>query len=1044
MKTKHRGLKSLLATFSSAIMVVTMSSSAFASQKDDAEKFINGELEPLRAIDSGVLPNSLHSVPLELKDAPDFKSMAAHKTTREMTLKRDGFIAKSPSVSTMATTSCASGCPQPNSAATFLDDMLRDYETYPYYYGVVKSPEMVAKDKSGNAFELASLYASVIDTNNLVFDWRYAFGRIQLTGEQVKEFVGVDNAMEAANLLHTSGYSVSGSVDAQGNLVIVQFNHVWLQVKETSSSSWVDVDPSFKGHTIPDAIDLNAQAGVDSTALLDRLSATGALDNPNGIMLPDISIAEEVSDNSQALVGDYLQANQSLSYDDVINTRSPYRAMYLGFGQPLPYIKVGTPSTSKTFASNHLHKIRVTMGGMNHTIELRNVIGKRLTVSYEGATSADRNTINANGGLLGLNYQSVNLVPKLKADGVTLATGSANSLGSYQELTVTFLNGNTNDGAATHFVTVGGIHAIALDPQHISESYIDEQITKLNSASNTYRSNAMDERYSGQLMHVLGLSYFKQLDNAINNVSTGSGAMIYHKISEALMSIDLTAERAPNGEYKMAVGSRGIDAPRNIYSIFSFKNSNPVDKAAVLFATGVAASGLEHAVFEKTLGWPSNSTMSILRFAALHEVPIYVIKSENLNTALAEIDLPANIETSMRNAVNSGRIVITPKEQLLIGEWNGIGYIVLDPVTGAAGYLINGGNAGGKQAFEPMDLAETNTTWFDDVVNYGDSLADGALYGEHSDRAWDDPLLQGLNDGATFVSDLFIVGDVRNLTITGYNAIFEGGEWSDVALAGIGFVPLYDMGKAGYKVADGYFDTVGLTSVKSGLDQVSSRSDQLLANLSKNGTVESFGLQTLDGGWKSGVTQASRNGMGYTNVTLQDGDAYVRSLGLDPGNLSNANKGLIGERASQMYARSQNLEPIFVTGNPSANGIDNIYKDSNGNFIIEESKFVSGSGNAGLSGLSSTADGRQLTNEYIFGRGNKGGALSRTSGLSDFDKQKIRDAYYSGKVKTRYTVVKDRHAGAGVTQGLTKHPDLGVGGTSQIGEIVIIELPLKN
>tara|TARA_A200000159_G_scaffold67667_1_gene62603 strand:+ start:302 stop:1696 length:1395 start_codon:yes stop_codon:yes gene_type:complete len=458
----------------------------------------------------------------------------------------------------------------------------------------------------------------------------------------------------------------------------------------------------------------------------------------------------------------------------------------------------------------------------------------------------------------------------------------------------------------------------------------------------------------------------------------------------------------------------------------------------------VAASGLEHAVFEKTLGWPSNSTMSILRFAALHEVPIYVVKSANLNTALAEIDLPANIETSMRNAVNSGRIVITPKEQLLIGEWNGIGYIVLDPVTGAAGYLINGGNAGGKQAFEPMDLQETNTTWLDDVANIGDAIVDGALYGEHSDRAWDDPLLQGLNDGTTFVSDLFFVGDLRNLSITGYNAIFEDGEWSDVALAGIGFVPLYDMGKAGYKVADGYFDTVGLTSVKSGLDQVSSRSDQLLANLSKNGSVESFGLQTLDGGWKSGVTQASRNGMGYTNITLQDGDAYVRSLGLDPGNLSNANKGLIGEKASQMYAKSQNLSCYFCDGDPSANGIDNIYKDSNGNFIIEESKFVSGSGNAGLSGLSSTADGRQLTENYLFGRNKDGGALSRTSGLSPSQKDEIRNALNNGKVKTRYTVVKDRHAGAGVTQGLTKHPDLGVGGSSQIGEIVIIELPLKN
>ncbi|MBZ2164288.1 hypothetical protein [Alteromonas stellipolaris] len=128
----------------------------------------------------------------------------------------------------------------------------------------------------------------------------------------------------------------------------------------------------------------------------------------------------------------------------------------------------------------------------------------------------------------------------------------------------------------------------------------------------------------------------------------------------------------------------------------------------------------------------------------------------------------------------------------------------------------------------------------------------------------------------------------------------------------------------------------------------------------------------------------------------------------------------------------------------SANGIDNIYKDSNGNFIIEESKFVSGSGNAGLSGLSSTADGRQLTDNYLFGPNNDGEALSRTSGLSQSQKEEIRAAFDSGKIKTCYTVVKNRHAGAGVTQGLTKQPELGVGGSSQIGEIVIIELPLNN
>lgn len=113
------------------------------------------------------------------------------------------------------------------------------------------------------------------------------------------------------------------------------------------------------------------------------------------------------------------------------------------------------------------------------------------------------------------------------------------------------------------------------------------------------------------------------------------------------------------------------------------------------------------------------------------------------------------------------------------------------------------------------------------------------------------------------------------------------------------------------------------------------------------------------------------------------------------------------------------------------------------NFKCSDRQGLDSSGNAGLSGLSSTADGRQLTDNYLFGIDRKSGALSRTSGLSALQKQEIRNAYNSGKIKTRYTVVKDRHAGAGVTQGLTKKTELGVGGSSQINEIVIIELPLK-
>ncbi|AOT07558.1 hypothetical protein [Pseudoalteromonas luteoviolacea] len=1038
MNFKFKGVKPFVRALS-LLTILTASGASAASQivDEQAHQFANGELEPFRAIDSGQLPNSVHIVPLDLKSN---SRLYLHSDSSHQMLD-----IRNESVQSTDATLCAQGCPTATSASVFLDEMLSQYETYPYYYGAIKGPSMVAKDKSGNPFELASLYAAVIANNALVHDWRYVFGRVQVSGEQLKKFVGVDNAMEAAHILHTSGYQVSGSVDSTGKLVIAQFNHVWLKVKETSSSAWVSVDPSFKAHTIPNKFNLNALAGVNPSSLLNGLSDSGALNNPNGIMIPDIQIAEEFSESSQDMIANYLSANRLLSYEDVVQQRKPVKDMYNGFGHALPYQQVGSASESQSFSTNHKHRIKVTVAGINHTVDLRDVIGSRLTLSYEGATTTDKNKITANGGVLGLLYKEVKLVPVLKSNGTVLARGSAASLGEYQQVTVTFFNGSKNDGSATHYITVGGIHAIALDPQHISDTYFEEQLAVLENASQLYRNDAMDERYSGQLMHILGLSYYKQLDNAINNVSSGSGAMIYHKVSEALMSIDLTAKRQPNGQYRMAVGSRGIDAPRNVYSIFSYKESERVDRAAVLFATGIAASGLEHAVFEKTLGWPSNSTMSILRFAAQHEVPIYVVKASNVDAALAEINMPANIETSMRNAVNSGRIVITPKEQMLIGEWNGVGYIVLDPNTGAAGYLINGGNAGGKQAFEPMDLQQTNDTWFTDVVNIGEAVLNGVLMGEFGTKTWDDPLLQSVNDGSAFVADLFFVGDVRNLGITTFDLVFNDGSFSDVALAGVGFIPLFDIGKAGYKVADSYFDVANLSQYKNAFEQVMPNADVTLAQLNKNSNISAAGLQTLHGGWNSVVTKASRNDMGFTNVALQDGHGFVKSLGLDPNNLTKANKGLVGESASEMYARSQGLSCVFCGGNPSANGLDNIFKDTNGNYIIDETKFVSGSGNAGLSGLSTSTGNRQLTNAYLFGNGTSvGGALGRTSGLSNVEKQKIFVAFQQGKVKTRYTVVKDRHVGAGVTQGLTTHPELGVGGSSQIDEIVIIELPIKN
>ena len=50
---------------------------------------------------------------------------------------------------------------------------------------------------------------------------------------------------------------------------------------------------------------------------------------------------------------------------------------------------------------------------------------------------------------------------------------------------------------------------------------------------------------------------------------------------------------------------------------------------------------------------------------------------------------------AVTEAVNAGKIVTIPAENMTIGSWPGTGYMVIDPETGAGAYMISGGLNGG-------------------------------------------------------------------------------------------------------------------------------------------------------------------------------------------------------------------------------------------------------------------------------------------------------------------------------------------------------------
>jgi hypothetical protein len=128
---------------------------------------------------------------------------------------------------------------------------------------------------------------------------------------------------------------------------------------------------------------------------------------------------------------------------------------------------------------------------------------------------------------------------------------------------------------------------------------------------------------------------------------------------------------------------------------------------------GQQASMLEHAVLEtlltdrskcRTPGDPPSSlppcsegisAVKAIAMAQLAGQRTYFITPANI-ASVDQLALGFDTVSEIRNAVSAGKEVTVHQSRVTARGWSGAGYIVLDPATGAGGYLISGGANGGN------------------------------------------------------------------------------------------------------------------------------------------------------------------------------------------------------------------------------------------------------------------------------------------------------------------------------------------------------------
>jgi hypothetical protein len=118
--------------------------------------------------------------------------------------------------------------------------------------------------------------------------------------------------------------------------------------------------------------------------------------------------------------------------------------------------------------------------------------------------------------------------------------------------------------------------------------------------------------------------------------------------------------------------------------------------------SGLQSSYLEGSVFDQLENRPDDqaairgiSAVHLISIAVKQGIPLYHVSSDNAAAVLPLLALDPAVKSDISRAVGQGQNVLVPERNIVLGPWRGVGYIVRDDATGAGGYLISGGLAGG-------------------------------------------------------------------------------------------------------------------------------------------------------------------------------------------------------------------------------------------------------------------------------------------------------------------------------------------------------------
>ncbi|WP_413665077.1 RHS repeat-associated core domain-containing protein [Microbulbifer sp. CNSA002] len=555
-----------------------------------------------------------------------------------------------------------------------------------WYYGSMKGAEETLRQMAGNDIDQASLLVALLRASSIPS--RYVRGVVEIPVETVENSLAVSGAERALELVRAAGYPAQAVIRG-GQLEAIAVEYTWVvalvpyanyrgAVVDTSGRAWLPLFPAASEFEVNVGGNPMARVALDPRQTIERYLSE---------YIEEVSpITAFVSELDAGL------AEQGTSLDELSPQARQVEevANYLPNSEPYTVQRIFLESAE--IPAELVHKVTFRLYTNNRNTSSESLVAelpvsalsnRDVTLSYMASTIDEQNLVNRYGGLGSVPAYLVSLRPQIQVDGIITAVGEQPIPMAQAHRIQLEISGPGYSDTIAKTVIAGNYHAVGV----VAQASIAE--------------SEETERTAASVLSQIARRYLAAWHQSERELSGATGVRLVRPVPDVVFSSNaVVAEEVLGRPHQLSWQGVNLDASyRKVAVVPVFDDAMSAKDFISLSA--VDGSYLEHRVYEQNLGVAAVSADKAIAYAHQQNQTVLTITPEQ-EAQVDSLNIAEVVKSDIRGWLVMGYQVTVPAEEVQVGEWQGAAWQVENTSTGAAGYFLSGGIAGGANA---------STTW---------------------------------------------------------------------------------------------------------------------------------------------------------------------------------------------------------------------------------------------------------------------------------------------------------------------------------------------